>query len=270
MSLLVVSDIHADNRALEAILAVVADKRFVQTHTRVEKMLNLGDTVERGYHPREVVDTLRALGQTIPVVSLLGNHDEALLFSRPVSGSDTKSRRAHALCRDCIPFLQTLRHCYVDALDRIIAVHGGPLDPHELGDGWLSQRSWQRIASSSYIDASGYHYTPEEAFLYVKRAFGSGYVILCGHEHDEAAYSDRSGDLLARMHKQRNKFAGHTIWSRWLERDRASSYLIRVGIAGPEGYCRSSGLCRAHFGLIWQQDKHERIGLFSFDRFKVA
>jgi hypothetical protein len=264
MSLLVISDVHADIEALEAICSVVADKRFVQTHSKVENILNLGDTVERGYHPREVVERLRALQHTVPVVSLLGNHDEALLFGRPVSGSDTKSRQAHALCADCAPFLRTLPHCYLDVDNRIIAVHGGPIDPRELGDGWLFERSWQRIASTSYLDASGYHYTPEAAFRYVKRECGGGYVILCGHEHEEAAYSDRAGDLLEAMHAQQNRFAGYEIRSRWVERDRATSYLIRVGIAGPEGYRNSVGLNGAHFGLVWHHDKREKIGLFSF------
>ena len=264
MSLLVISDIHADNRALEAILGVVADKRFVQTYTEVEKILNLGDTLERGFHPKEVVDTLRALEQSIPTISLVGNHDEALLFGRPVSGSDTKSRHAHALCRVCIPFLQRLHHCYVDTVNQIIAVHGGPIDPRELGNGWLFERSWQRIAPASYVDASGYHYTPEEAFRYVRREFGNGYVILCGHEHEEAAYSDRIGDFLATMHTHRRRFAGYELRSRWVERDRGTNYLVRVGIAGPEGYRKSLGLSRAHFGLMWRHNVQERIGLFSF------
>jgi hypothetical protein len=224
--------------------------------------------VERGYHPQEVVETLRTVQQTIPVISLLGNHDEAFLFGWPVSGSDLKSSEAHARCRDCVAFLRALPHLYLDAEKRVIAVHGGPLDPKTLGDDWLHARSWQRIASTSYLNASGYHYTPNEAFRHVKQAYGGGYVILCGHEHEPAAFSDQAGNILDAMRINEKRFAGYEVVSHWIERDDATSYLIRVGIAGPEGYRKRLGFSRAHFGLLWQ-DKLEKLGLFSFDRFSI-
>jgi hypothetical protein len=256
--------VHADIQALKAILSITADKRFVRKYSRVERILNLGDTMERGSHPQEVVNTFEVLQQTLPVVSLLGNHDEALLFERPVSGSDSESREAHANSAVYESFLRPLPHCCLDVDNRIIAVHGGPIDPRELGDGWLFQRSWQRISTTSHLDASGYHYTPEEAFSYVKRAYGNGYVILCGHDHAEAAFSDRAGDLLETMRSQRSRFAGREVLSRWIARDLSTSYLIRVGIAGPEGYRNSVGLHQSHFGLIWRRGEEERIGLFRF------
>jgi predicted MPP superfamily phosphohydrolase len=268
VSTLVISDLHADVEALEAIISVATDARFAERYGKTRKILNLGDTVERGYHPQEVVETLRAIQQSIPVISLLGNHDEAFLYGWPVSGSDPDSRQAHARCRDCAPFLRTLPHLYLDAENRVIAVHGGPLDPQTLGDGWLFARSWQRIASTSYLDASGYHYTPNEAFRYVKAAYGGGYVILCGHEHEPVVFSDQAGNILDAMHLCETRFAGYDIMSRWIERDDATSYLIRVGIAGPEGYSKRVGLSRAHFGLMWR-DKREQIGLFSLDRSSI-
>ncbi len=263
MSLLVISDVHADIHSLETILLITADKRFAQKYSRVEKLLNLGDTVERGYHPREVVETLRKLETTLPVISLRGNHDEARLLHRPVSGSDVRSREAHAHTDAYMAFLHALSDCYLDCANRILAVHGGLIDPSLFGDDWLYHRSWQRIASHSYLSASGYHYTPQEAFDYVKQTYGSGYLILCGHQHVEAAYSDRSGDLCKAMHVEQRRYAGHEIVSRWIVRDPGTSYLVRVGIAGPEGYHRC-GLERSHFGLIWQHDNRERIGLFTF------
>ncbi|MGA7075463.1 MAG: metallophosphoesterase [Halobacteriota archaeon] len=263
MSILVISDVHADIRALEAILSITADKRFARKHSKVETILNLGDTVERGYHPREVIDKLRELETTLPVISLRGNHDEALLLDYPVSGSDARSRQAHANADAYASFLRVLPDCYLDEDSRILAVHGGPIDPCTLGDDWLYHRSWQRISSRSYLDASGYHYTPQEAFEYVKQIYGNGYVILCGHDHDAAAYSDRRGSLLEMMRVERSRYAGHEVTSRWLARDPGASYLVRVGIAGPEGYHRL-GLNRSHFGLISRRDVRERIVLFSF------
>ena len=207
------SHIGCARRALEAILEITADKRYVRKHSEVELILNLGDTVERGYHPREVIDTLRALEKTCPVVSLLGNHDEALLLGYPVSGSDARSRQAHTNLNAYASFLEALSDCYINEDNRILAVHGGPIGPHRLGAGWLYHRSWQRISSRSYIDASGYHYTPAEAFEYVRERCGIGYVILCGHDHDAAAYSDRRGNILAMMRVEHHRYAGYEVAS---------------------------------------------------------
>jgi len=264
VSILVISDVHADIRALEAILSITADKRFTQKYSKIEQILNLGDTVERGYHPREVIDKLRELQKTVPVVSLRGNHDEALLYDRPVSGSDMRSRAAHANRSAYVSFLRTLPDLYLDVDDRLLAVHGGPIDPRELGNDWLFDRSWQRIAPTSYLSPSGYHYTPKQAFEYVKRAYGEGYLILCGHEHEEAAYSDREGDIFEKMRTGLSQYAGREVTSRWIERDCRTSYLIRVGIAGPEGYSHRFRLDRSYFGVIWWLNEQERIGLFSF------
>lgn len=263
VSILFIADVHADIRALEAILLITADKRFALKHSKVEMILNLGDTVERGYHPAEVFDKLRELEKILPVISLRGNHDEALLLGYPVSGSDSSSRQAHKNLDAYAPFLRGLSDCYRNEDNRILAVHGGPIDPHGLGDDWLYHRSWQRISSRSYLDASGYHYTPQEAFEFVKQNYGDGYVILCGHDHDAAAYSDRGGSLLETMQVERSRYAGYEVTSRWITRDPRASYLVRVGIAGPEGYHRF-GLKRSHFGLIARRDSRKRIELFSF------
>lgn len=268
MSTLVISDLHADIEALKAILSIATDARFVETYGKTQRLLNLGDTVERGYHPQEVVETLRTVQQAIPVISLLGNHDEAFLFGWPVSGSDVESREVHSRCRDCVAFLRALPDLYLDEENKVVAVHGGPLDPAMLGDDWLHARSWQRIASTSYLDTSGYHYTPNEAFRYVKEAYGGGYLILCGHEHEPAAFSDQAGNILDAMHLNEKRFAGYEVVSRWTERDDATSYLIRVGIAGPEGYAKRTELSRVHFGLLWH-GKREKLGLFSFNRLLI-
>jgi len=263
VTILVISDLHADIHSLEAILLITADKRFARKYSKTELILNLGDTVERGYHPGEVIDKLLELEKTAPIISLRGNHDEALLLGRPVSGSDSSSRQAHANSDAYASFLKNLPDCYLNEDNRILAVHGGPIDPHKLGDDWLYQRIWQRISSRSYLDASGYHYTPQEAFEYLKKNYGEWYITLCGHDRDASAYSDRGGSLLETMQVERGRYAGYEVTSRWITRDPRASYLVRVGIAGPEGYHRF-GLKRSHFGLISLRDSRERIELFSF------
>lgn len=263
MSTLIISDLHADIRALESILSITRDTKFIKKFSKVEKILNLGDTIERGYHPKEVINAIRNLQKSMPVISLLGNHDEAFLFGRPVSGSDTKSRDAHKDLDGYALFLRDLPQFYVDYENKILAVHGGPIDPNELNGDWLYDRTWQRISSRSYLSVTGYHYTTKEAFDYVKRVYGSGYLILCGHEHREAAYSDCMGEILDTMSVTRSRYSGHEVEFRWVTRDYKMSYLIRVGISGPEGYAIRFGLNTSYFGLIWKLGTIERIGLFS-------
>jgi predicted phosphodiesterase len=265
MSTLIISDVHADLRALQSILSITSDTRFIQEFSKVERVFNLGDTIERGYHPKEVIDEIRNLQKNIPVISLLGNHDEAFLFGRAVSGSDARSREAHHGLGAYAFFLRDLPQFYVDRANRILAVHGGPIDPNELNGDWLCNRSWQRLSSRSYLSSTGYHYTPKEAFDYVKRIYGSGYLILCGHEHREAAYSDYGGNILNSMSVVRSRYIGYEVEFRWVSRNYKMSYIIRVGISGPEGYSSSSGLNTSYFGLIWRSDNVERIGLFSFE-----
>jgi len=265
MSTLIISDIHADVRALECILSIISDAKFVRKYSKVERILNLGDTIDRGYHPREVIDKIRELKKSIPIISLIGNHDEAFLHGRPVSGSDRKSKGVHKDLGEYALFLKDLPQFYVDRKDRILAVHGGPIDPNELDDSWLYHRSWQRISSKSYLSSSGYHYTPNEAFGYVKRTYGGGYLVLCGHEHEEAAFSDSEGDILKTMSIERSRYVGYEVESKRAVRNGKMSYLIRVGISGPEGYSMSLGYNTSYFGLLWKPDKMERIGLFNFE-----
>ena len=66
MQIGIISDIHADYLALEAVL-----ERFGRRH-KVDRILCAGDLVGRGPDPDRVVDLIRAYG--IPVAR--GNHDE--------------------------------------------------------------------------------------------------------------------------------------------------------------------------------------------------
>jgi predicted phosphodiesterase len=67
--LAIVSDIHSNQPALEAVLADI-DRR------EVEQILCLGDVVGYGPQPRECLDLVRRRAD----VTLMGNHDFAVLF----------------------------------------------------------------------------------------------------------------------------------------------------------------------------------------------
>lgn len=68
MRLLVLSDIHANLAALEAVLAHAQDKSY-------DQVVHLGDALGYGPNPREVLETLRGLQPRC----VLGNHDALAL-----------------------------------------------------------------------------------------------------------------------------------------------------------------------------------------------
>ncbi len=67
MRTLILSDIHANYEALEAVLGKVRRKRF-------DVVLMLGDVVGYGASPNQVVDVLRRMRRTM--YSIRGNHDK--------------------------------------------------------------------------------------------------------------------------------------------------------------------------------------------------
>ncbi len=281
---LIFSDIHADIKALDAIIEIINDPKFKKRYGSVNKIMNLGDTTGRGYHPAEVIERLIELGKEISTVSIIGNHDEAFLYDWPVSGDDEDCIRAHEELKSagsshrqkaCLDFLKNLPQYYVDEEERILAVHGGPLDTEKIAppgledyDKWLYQRTWQRISEYDfeYLDDYGYHYLPENAFLHAGEFFDNGFMIFCGHQHTEAAYRNMGmkTELVSgeRMKVREEKLAGHVVRVKELVREQDANYLIRVGIAGPAGYHRRYGWNKIHFGLLWWEKGKQKAGLF--------
>lgn len=70
MRLLAIGDIHGCARALERLLERVAP-------TRADRVVTLGDYVNKGHDARGVLATLRGLASATRLVPLLGNHDSA-------------------------------------------------------------------------------------------------------------------------------------------------------------------------------------------------
>lgn len=68
MRLLLLSDIHANVVALQAVLKDAENRRY-------DQVVHLGDAVGYGPHPHDVVETLREIDATC----IVGNHDHMLL-----------------------------------------------------------------------------------------------------------------------------------------------------------------------------------------------
>ena len=97
---LVFSDIHADISALETILGVTSSKEFTKKYGTFSRIINLGDVLERGTNPREVLSRLKLLEQNYTIHSVMGNHDEGFLANTMIGGSSIESMNAHANLRE--------------------------------------------------------------------------------------------------------------------------------------------------------------------------
>lgn len=128
MRLLLISDIHANWEALEAVLWLAPP---------YEQVANLGDAVGYGASPNEVVERLRAL----PAIHVRGNHDVCCAgLEEPLGFNPTAARAARwtrrALSEDCQRWLRELpmgpvhgRLCKGTQF-----VHGSPLDEFDYLD----------------------------------------------------------------------------------------------------------------------------------------
>jgi diadenosine tetraphosphatase ApaH/serine/threonine PP2A family protein phosphatase len=121
MRILVISDIHANSEALEAVLADAG---------AVDETWCLGDIVGYGPDPNLCVELIR---ERPNLTCLLGNHDVALLGRMPLSAFNSEARRsldlqARVLTADNMEFLRSLPDGTLTR-GEVTLVHGSPRDP---------------------------------------------------------------------------------------------------------------------------------------------
>jgi Calcineurin-like phosphoesterase len=274
-SILYVADVHADAEALSAILRLALSDDFTRRYGHVETFAILGDVVGMGKDPAETVRMIKGLKNARLIT---GDHDEAFLQGRELPGGDEASALAHQAFRKAggyEGFYRDRVQFHVDRGAGLYEVHGGPIDPRKImpslvdeAEAPLYSRAYQHISGIDvrYFDSAGYHYLPADAFDAVRPIFGgSGHLIVCGHEHREAAYRRRlrqDEDLMPLLKKRSARIDGVMLEEKRLPLDRDADYLIRVGIAGPEGY----GSRRSHFGVLSVEDRTRTMYLLNFTR----
>lgn len=163
MKKLVISDIHANPDALEAVLSV--------SQGEYGGIVCLGDITGYGPDPEACIDILRSLrSRTVSCVILAGNHDAALYgaipgewFNKDAQASIMRTRKA--VSRDSLEWLSSLPS-YVDLGERALAVHGAPEEPVT---GYLFG-GMETLSAFSWLE---------------KHSFD---VCLCGHTHSAAVY----------------------------------------------------------------------------------
>ncbi len=106
MKLLIVSDIHANLEALEAILAESHDELWV-----------LGDLVNYGPNPREVVDLVRSHASLV----VQGNHDYAIGSGSDPQCSNDFREMARAMQEYTEPLLDADQRAFLRSLPRTAA-----------------------------------------------------------------------------------------------------------------------------------------------------
>lgn len=151
----IISDIHGNRSALEAVLA---DLRTRQ----IDALYCLGDLVGYAAHPNEVIDRIRAEG----IPTIMGNYDDGVGFERdecgcaytnPVDkalGDQSLAWTKATVTSENRAFLRTLvsEIRFEAAGKRVLLVHGSPrrINEYLFEDRPLS--SFQRLAASSNAD----------------------------------------------------------------------------------------------------------------------
>ncbi len=123
MRYLVLSDIHGNREALEAVLNHVRRKRW-------DKAVLLGDVVGYGANPNQTIEAVRALR---PLVAIRGNHDKVCsgvedgeMFNRVALHAALWTRGR--LTRSNLRWLQRLPPGPLDVDGALTIAHGTPID----------------------------------------------------------------------------------------------------------------------------------------------
>ena len=127
MRYLILTDIHGNSEALEAVLGEVATETF-------DEVLVLGDLVGYGGGPNEVVDMVRGLDSTAWVIR--GNHDKVVAKIED-GGSFNRVALAAAewttseLSADNMEYVHELPRGPLAVREGLAICHGSPLDEDE-------------------------------------------------------------------------------------------------------------------------------------------
>ncbi len=160
MRIAVLSDIHANLPALEAVRADL---------TNIDQVWVLGDIVGYGPQPNEVITTLQEMGAR----SVLGNHDGAAIGGVDVAYFNPDARRAIEWTATVVDdnsrsYLATLPEVRRDG--DLTAVHGSPRDP-----------IWEYITSRGVAEANFDHFDTR--------------LCLFGHTHVPIVYRGADGGV---------------------------------------------------------------------------
>jgi protein phosphatase len=137
----VIADIHADVVALDTALSLLVKRD-------VDKIVCLGDVVEKGHHADACVQRL----QTWLIPCVLGNHDELATSNQAFADDDPRWR---SLSDETLGYLRGLPKTkyYVYEGICILLCHGSPTNVWEyLHPGMAPDKRFKQIASKANAD----------------------------------------------------------------------------------------------------------------------
>jgi len=124
MRIAIISDIHSNLEALEAVLTHIKSQR-------IKTIWAAGDLVGYGANPNEVLELLRKE----KVVMIKGDHDKEVIDLKELSWFNAYAQKAliytnKVLTKENKGFLKTLKETYEASVDdrKIFMVHGSPND----------------------------------------------------------------------------------------------------------------------------------------------
>lgn len=172
MRALILSDIHSNLDALEAVLATAPEH---------ETVWNLGDVVGYGANPNEVIERVRNLGE----VSVRGNHDraccglESLLDFNPIAAEAARWTRANLTTEHIVWLRQLSEGPVLSDGPEVSCVHGSVLDEDQyvmtLRDAWLPLReSRTRITFFGHTHVQGGFAANEEEWFKLEPRYHGG------------------------------------------------------------------------------------------------
>ena len=171
MRIAVVSDIHGNFPALQAVLADISAYGADLT-------VNLGDLVSGPVAPAETMALLRETG--LPTLS--GNHERSLATHAAVELAPVDQFVRARLSDDDLAWMAELPKTAVVA-DEVFLCHGTPRDDNKPWlDAWFDDKRCIRL--------------PDEAAVTVEAEGFDHPVLLCGHTHVPRAVRLRDGRLI--------------------------------------------------------------------------
>ena len=160
MRALVISDIHGNLQALEAVLRVARSR----IGGGFDELWNLGDVVGYGARPNEVIDMLRTL-ETERSIHVRGNHDRVCCGLSSSQGFNPIAAAAAGWTRqnlraDNREWLRELPMGPIQATERALCAHGSPLHEDQyiasMRDAWTPlQRMPSELAFFGHTHLQG-------------------------------------------------------------------------------------------------------------------